>query len=155
MDQTKLTSRDYKTMDSSHYKSIYLQPRLSEKTYGLSNSRVYVVEVPKSINKVTIKKAIESQFKVIVTKINIANITGKNKRNISKKGRRVSQGKDNDIKKAYVTLAEGSSLPFFNAIEEEEKKTEKIQQEIEKKQEKENKPKRRIGRLKKTEKEES
>jgi len=139
----------------SNYKSIYLQPRLSEKTYGLSNSRVYVVDVQKSINKVTIKRAMESQFNVVVTKINMTNIPGKNKRNISKKGRRVSQGKDNDIKKAYITLAEGSSLPFFNAIEEEEKKAEKIQQEIEKEQTKENKPKRRIGRIKKTEKVES
>jgi len=138
------------------FKNIDLIPRLSEKTYGLSNNRVYIVDVNKSSNKITIKKAIESQFDVVVSKVNIANIGGKAKRNISKNGRRVSPGKDIDIKKAYVTLAEGSSLPFFNAIEEEEKKSEKIQQEIDKQQDKENKPKKkRLSGFKKPKEEKS
>ena len=122
---------------------INLLPHISEKTYGLSNSRVYVVEVSKDINKLTVKKAIEQQFEVSVIKVNLTNIKGKAKRTVSKNGRRVSKGRENAIKKAYVTLAEGNSLPFFNAIEEEEKKTEKIQDELEKKQEKDAKPKKR------------
>lgn len=134
-------------------KSIHLLPRLSEKTYGLSNSRVYVVDVNRTTNKLTVKKAIEIQFDVKVTNVNITNIGGKAKRNISKNGRRISPGRDNDIKKAYVTLAEGYSLPFFNAIEEEEKQAEKVQDEITKQKDKETKPKKRIARIKKTDKE--
>jgi large subunit ribosomal protein L23 len=139
---------------SNNLKSIHLLPRLSEKSYSLSNSRVYVVDISRNTNKLTVKKAIESQFSVVVTKVNITNISGKKKRSISKNGRRVSLGKDNSIKKAYITLAEGLSLPFFDSIEEEEKKVEKVQKEIDKQKEKETKPKKIISRKKKINSEE-
>lgn len=115
-------------------KSITLRPRLSEKTYGLSESRVYVVEVPKDVNKHTVVRAVEAQFEVKVTKVNIVNVKGKAKRVISLTGKRMmnAEGKRADIKKAYVTLAEGHSLPFFAAVEEEEQKEQKIQEKVEK-----------------------
>lgn len=115
-------------------KSITLRPRLSEKTYGLSDSRVYVVEVPKDVNKHTVARAMEAQFEVKVTKVNIINVKGKAKRTISVTGKRMlnSEGKRSDIKKAYVTLAEGHSLPFFAAVEEEEQKEEKLQKQVDK-----------------------
>lgn len=130
-------------------KSLSLLPRLSEKTYGLSERRVYVVDVPKNANKLIIKQAVEAQFDVKVSHVNIANISGKAKRTVSKNGRRVAKGRDSDVKKAYVTLREGFSLPFFQAIEEEEKQSEKLQQELEKQQDELSKPKRRAPRLKK------
>jgi hypothetical protein len=43
-----------------------------------------------------------------------------------------SEGKRSDFKKAYVTLAEGHSLPFFAAVEEEEQKEEKLQKQMDK-----------------------
>ncbi len=115
-------------------KAITLRPRLSEKTYGLSESRVYVVEVPKDVNKHTVARAVEAQFEVKVTKVNIANVKGKAKRVVSLTGKRMmnAEGKRSDIKKAYVTLAEGHSLPFFAAVEEEEQKEQKIQEKVEK-----------------------
>lgn len=115
-------------------KSIVLRPRLSEKTYGLSESRVYVVDVPKDANKHTVARAVEAQFDVKVTKVNIVNAKGKSKRIISLTGKRMlnAEGKRNDVKKAYVTLAEGNSLPFFAAIEEEEQKEQKIQENVDK-----------------------
>jgi large subunit ribosomal protein L23 len=115
-------------------KAITLRPRLSEKTYGLSESRVYVVEIDKDINKHTVARAIESQFEVKVVKVNIANVKGKSKRIVSLSGKRMvnAEGKRNDIKKAYVTLAEGYGLPFFEAIEEEEQKEDNVQQQIDK-----------------------
>ena len=115
-------------------KAIVLRPRLSEKTYGLSESRVYVVEVPKGLNKHEVKKAIEAQFEVKVSKVNVTNIPGKAKRTISLSGKRMtnSEGKRSDIRKAYVTLAEGSSLPFFAAVEEEEAKEEALQEKFDK-----------------------
>lgn len=119
-------------------KSIILRPRLSEKTYGLSESRVYVVEVPTDVNKHTVARAIESQFDVKVAKVNMLNVKGKAKRIISVSGKRMvnADGRRNDIKKAYVTLKEGYGLPFFEAIEEEEAKEENVQKQIDKAAEK-------------------
>ena len=138
-------------------KSIILRPRLSEKTYGLSESRVYVVEVPTSVNKHTVARAIEAQFDVKVAKVNIVNVKGKAKRIISVSGKRMvnADGRRNDIKKAYVTLKEGYGLPFFEAIEEEEAKEENVQKQIDKAAEKqaakETKPRRGFRRKKKDE----
>ncbi|HVV67297.1 MAG TPA: 50S ribosomal protein L23 [Candidatus Saccharimonadales bacterium] len=115
-------------------KSIILRPRLSEKTYGLSESRVYVVDVPKNANKHMVARAIEAQFEVKVAKVNVATIKGKRKRIISITGKRMknAEGQRSDIKKAYVTLAEGHSLPFFAAVEEEEQKEQKLQEQFDK-----------------------
>lgn len=115
-------------------KTITLRPRMSEKTYGLSASRVYVVEVPKDTNKHSVARAIEAQFEVKVAKVNIANIRGKAKRIVSISGKRVknAEGKRNDIKKAYVTLAPDNSLPFFAAVEEEEQKEQATQEKVDK-----------------------
>ncbi len=137
-------------------KHMILKPRLSEKSYKLSNSRVYVIDVPTNANKLSVKQAIELQYGVKVIKINTANIAGKAKRTIVKNGRRVYKGHNNDFSKVYVTLAENNSLPFFEAIEEEEQQAAKLQEEVEKQQAKEtkdDKPKRRIGRRAKTDKE--
>lgn len=115
-------------------KSITLRPRLSEKTYGLSESRVYVVEVSKDVNKHTVARAVEAQFEVKVAKVNIVNMKGKAKRIVSVTGKRMmnAEGKRADFKKAYVTLKEGHSLPFFAAVEEEEQKEEKLQKQMDK-----------------------
>ncbi len=124
-------------------KSLNILPRLSEKGYALSQNRVYVVEVSLNMNKHSVVRAIESQFDVNVIKVNLLNVKGKAKRSVSQQGRRVADGRDKSIKKAYVTLAEGQSLPFYQAIEEEEQKAEKVQERIAKEIEKQDKPKRR------------
>src|SRR5487761_1511289 len=115
-------------------KTIMLRPRLSEKTYGLSESRVYVVEIPKEANKHAVARAIEAQFEVKVTKVNVTNVSGKTKptRNISGSRYARSTGKRVDIKKASVTLAEGHSLPFFAAVEEAEEKEDALQEKVDK-----------------------
>jgi large subunit ribosomal protein L23 len=136
-------------------KTIALRPRLSEKTYGLSESRVYVVEVPKNTNKHSIARSIEEQFEVKVSSVRTTNIQGKAKRVMSLNGKRYmnSQGKRSDIKKAYVTLSQGHSLPFFAAVEEEEKKEQetqaKIDKAVKKQSDKEDKPRRGLLRKKK------
>ncbi|HSX45397.1 MAG TPA: 50S ribosomal protein L23 [Candidatus Saccharimonadia bacterium] len=115
-------------------KTVILRPRLSEKTYGLAESRVYVVDIPKDVNKHTVARAIESQFDVKVSKVNITNIPGKSKRTMSLTGKRYANtyGQRTGIKKAYVTLAEGNSLPFFAAVEEAEAKEEALQEKVDK-----------------------
>jgi large subunit ribosomal protein L23 len=111
-----------------------LQPRLNEKTYGLSTKRVFVFNIDKGANKHTVARAVEAQFDVKVLSVNIVNIPGKAKRIISISGKRSrnATGSRSDIKKAYVTLAEGNSLPFFNAIEEADEKEQATQQKIDK-----------------------
>jgi len=138
-------------------KTTYLKPRLSEKTYALSESRVYVIDIDKSVNKHTVAKAVEQQFDVKVDKVNIANISGKRKRTRSLNGKRYSNsfGSRPDIKKAYITLAKGHSLPFFAAVEEEEQKEQATQAKLEKamakEASKEAKPKRGVLRRRKSE----
>ena len=82
--------------------------------------------------------------------MNVTNIDGKAKRTISVTGKRSvnSSGKRVDIKKAYVTLAEGFSLPFFAAVEDAEVKEQATQEKVEKaaakKADKDAKPSRNI-----------
>ena len=131
-------------------KTLLLKPRMSEKAYGLSEVRgTYVFDVPKSANRHNIASAVAAQFNVTVTHVNVANIQGKAKRTISAKGRRVARGRQNDIKKAYVTLKAGDKLSIFAAVEADEKKAEKVQEAASKaieKQEKKSQPRGLLGR---------
>lgn len=117
------------------HKEVILKPRLSEKSYGLSQKRVYVFDVPAKLNKHDIARAVTVQFDTVVTNVNVANIAGKSKRTIYKGGKAVA-GRESDTRKAYVTLAEGQSLPIFAAIEEEDAKVEATQEKMDKAAEK-------------------
>lgn len=99
-------------------KQLVLKPRLSEKTYAMSlASNTYVFEVAGDANKHSVARAVEAQFDVVVTGVNVVNVKGKAKRTVRKGGRPI-MGKRSDIKKAYVTLKEGQKLPIFDAVEE-------------------------------------
>lgn len=99
-------------------KQLVLKPRLSEKTYGLSLvHNTYTFVVPGDATKHTVARAVAAQFDVTVTDVKILNVKGKSVRTVRKGGRPVS-GKRSDVKKAYVTLKEGDTLPIF-ATEEE------------------------------------
>lgn len=115
-------------------KTTTLKPRLNEKTYRLAESRVYVFDIEKGVNKHTVARAVETQFEVKVIAVNTLNTLGKAKRTISINGKRTvnAEGRRNGIRKAYVTLAEGHSLPFFNAIEEEDQKEQAVQEKVDK-----------------------
>lgn len=124
-------------MEYSIDKTVILKPRMSEKSYALSQAkRTYVFDVAgengSKVNKHTVARAVTAQYEVAVTKVNIVNQDGKAVRVVSKGGRRVSRGNRSNVKKAYVTLAEGSSLPIFDAIEEEEAKSEATQEKLSK-----------------------
>ena len=107
-------------------KSVILKPRMSEKAYGLSLARnTYVFDVPSDANKHTVARAVAAQFEVTVVSVNVTNVKGKAKRTVRKTGR-AAMGRQNDTRKAYVTLKDGDSLPIFAAIEEEAAKSEKI-----------------------------
>lgn len=83
-------------------------PRLTEKSVRqkeLHNQVTFLVE--KSANKIEIKKAVESLFKVKVEAVNTVNVLGKDKR----MGRYM--GKRPDWKKAIITLKEGDKIEYF------------------------------------------
>jgi large subunit ribosomal protein L23 len=88
--------------------SIITSPLVTEKATlvnGTSNQVVF--RVRPNANKFAIKDAIESLFKVKVTKVRTIQYLGKERR-VGK-----STGKRSNWKKAYVTLAEGSRIDFF------------------------------------------
>ena len=98
--------------------SLVLKPRVSEKASGLSQVRnTYVFDVERAANKHTIARAVEAQYGVTVTEVNVVNAKGKTKRTV-RKGGRPTAGRTSDVKKAYVTLKAGESMPIFAAIEE-------------------------------------
>jgi large subunit ribosomal protein L23 len=80
--------------------------RLTEKSNKLSaNYSQYTFEVAPAATKHTVREAIEQTFKVTVTRVNIQNVCGKNKR--SRQGR---PSRTSDYKKAIVTLKEGDKI---------------------------------------------
>lgn len=120
-------------------KTIVLRPRLSEKTYMLSEAHnTYVMEVPASASRDLVAKAVQAQFGVTIVGVNIINVKGKAKRTVRKGGRPI-KGKRSDFKKAYVTLKDGDKLPFFAEVEAAEKKAEKAAEKAAKKAKKEEK----------------
>ena len=89
---------------------VLIRPIFSEKTTALQNDgNVYTFEVGETANKLQIKNAVQSLFDVEVQAVRTVIMRGKNKRF----GR--YYGKRSNWKKAYVRLAEGHTLNFFEA----------------------------------------
>lgn len=84
--------------------SVLVQPRISEKAGHLVAMNKYVFKVKNSTNKVEVKKAVESAYKVKVVQVNIVNNKGK-KRNFGR-----TSGTTSSFKKAIVTLRQGDKI---------------------------------------------
>jgi large subunit ribosomal protein L23 len=82
-------------------------PHLSEKSHIAAENNQIVFKVRTDATKKEIKEAVELLFEVTVDKVTVANYQGKQKRHGTSRGRRASW------KKAYVRLAEGSSIDFL------------------------------------------
>ena len=83
-------------------------PLVSEKGTLLAEKANQVLfKVRPEANKIEVKKAVESLFKVKVVKVRMARYLGK----IRRVGR--SMGRRPEWKKAYVTLGEGDKIDFF------------------------------------------
>jgi large subunit ribosomal protein L23 len=87
--------------------SLKLAPRMSEKAIALAEKGTYVFEVPMATNKIEIAKAVTEAFKVEVVDVNILIHKGKLKRF------KRTLGRENDTKKALVTLKKGQSIALF------------------------------------------
>ncbi|PIE20511.1 MAG: 50S ribosomal protein L23 [Neptuniibacter caesariensis] len=87
---------------------VLLGPHISEKaTIVADGSQQVVFRVAKDATKPEIKKAVEELFNVKVKGVNVLNVKGKTKR--TQRG----LGKRNDVRKAYVALADGSEIDFL------------------------------------------
>ena len=95
--------------DSKH---LSLQPHVSEKTYALSETGVYVFTVSRDAAKTAIKEAVEAQFKVSVVAVRSHVVKGKTKRSVKRRVQPID-GKRAAVKRAFVTLKEGDSIPIF------------------------------------------
>lgn len=86
---------------------------LTEKSRVLQEGGNQVVfEVDRRANKIEIRNAVQSLFKVTVTDVNTLVVRGKMRR----MGRGVA--KTQNWKKAIVTLKTGDSIKFFSGTEE-------------------------------------
>jgi len=89
-------------------RDIIQAPLISEKGTALAESaNQFLFRVRPDANKIEVKYAVETLFKVKVVDVRMARYLGK----IRRVGR--SMGRRSDWKKAYVTLKEGDKIDFF------------------------------------------
>lgn len=94
------------------YTQILIKPLVSEKaTFVKEVSQQVVFYVHPKANKIEIKKAVETAFKVKVTGINVVNRKSCDR---VRQGRVV--GRVPGFRKAYVTLAPGEKIEFFEGV---------------------------------------
>ena len=86
--------------------SVIVRPVLTEKSTALTASQnVITFDVARDANKIEIRHAVETLFKVKVDSVRVVKVSGK----IKKVGKSI--GRAQDRKKAYVKLAAGQKPP--------------------------------------------
>lgn len=93
-----------------HLYEVLRRPMVTEKNTDLQVHGKYVFEVADGANKIQVKQAVETAFKVDVTSVNIMTVHGKKKR----MGRREVQRPS--WKKAIVTLKPGDKIELFEGV---------------------------------------
>ena len=98
------------------YNKILIRPIFTEKMSRLEEERKYAFQVMPGVNKLEIKKAVESMFDVNVEKVSTINRIGKKKNMTVKSGGRTirTNGKRSNWKKALVTLKEGDTIDLLD-----------------------------------------
>ncbi len=91
-------------------RDIIKKPVVTEKSMSMLEENKYTFVVAKDANKIEIKEAIEELFDVQVASVNTMITKGK----IKRMGR--TKGKRPDVKKAIVTVKEGSKIELFENI---------------------------------------
>ncbi|MBO6552199.1 MAG: 50S ribosomal protein L23 [Roseitalea sp.] len=95
--------------DLRHY-DVIVSPVITEKSTLVSDNNQVVFNVARDASKPEIKAAIEALFSVKVKAVNTLVRKGKQKRFRGIKGRQ------SDVKKAIVTLAEGQSIDVATGL---------------------------------------
>jgi large subunit ribosomal protein L23 len=97
------------------YTQILIKPLISEKGTFLKEEMDQVAFfVHKDSNKVQIKKAVEEAFGVTVKAVNV--VVRRPQAKMVSRGRKRQPSRVPGYKKAYVTLAEGSRIEFFEGV---------------------------------------
>ena len=97
------------SIDPRHY-DVIKSPVITEKATTASERNQFVFKVALDATKPQIKKAIEQLFNVKVKSVNTLIRMGKTR---TFKGK---TGEMSDVKKAVVTLVEGSSIDFTSGL---------------------------------------
>ena len=98
-----------------NYTQILLKPLISEKgTFLKEEANQVAFFVSKDANKIQIKKAVEDAFAVKVEAVNV--VVKKPLAKVFARGRKRLAGTVSGYKKAYVTLAPGSKIEFFEGV---------------------------------------
>ena len=92
-----------------------IKPVLTEKmtAQGEKLNR-YGFIVDTRANKLQIRSAVEQMYNVVVTDVNTMNYMGKAKSRYTKAG--LLEGRNNNFKKAVVTLKKGDTIDFYSNI---------------------------------------
>ncbi len=89
---------------------VIVSPAITEKSTMMSENNQVMFNVARSASKPDIKQAVETLFSVKVKSVNTLVRKGKVKRF------RGVRGKQNDVKKAIVTLEEGHSIDITTGL---------------------------------------
>ncbi|MDG5500862.1 50S ribosomal protein L23 [Marinobacter sp. BGYM27] len=95
-------------MNQERIYKVLLGPHVSEKASLVAESNQVVFRVAPDATKPEVKRAVEQLFNVKVEGVQILNRKGKLKRTVR------GFGKRDDIRKAYVRLAEGQDIDFVD-----------------------------------------
>jgi large subunit ribosomal protein L23 len=97
-------------MTTARNYDVIVGPVITEKATRVSENGQVVFKVRLDANKAEIKDAVQNIFGVKVTAVNTLIQKGKTKRFRGRPGKR------SDVKKAFVTLAEGQSIDVTTGI---------------------------------------
>lgn len=90
--------------------SVIKKPIITEKSMTMMGENKYTFAVNPKANKIEIRNAVESIFKVKVIDVNTVSVRGKKKRVGMHAGRK------SDWKKAIVKIADGQEIKFFEGM---------------------------------------
>ena len=94
------------------FTQVLLKPLITEKTtFVTEGANQVAVHVHPRANKLEIKQAVEKAFNVEVKAVNVVRKAPSNR---ERQGRVI--GRKPGWKKAYVTLAEGAKIEFFEGV---------------------------------------
>jgi large subunit ribosomal protein L23 len=94
-----------------HVYDVLKRPIVTEKTTAQGDLNQFSFQVDKRANKIQVKDAVETAFNVSVVSVRIINIHAK----MGRYGRSMVT-KTPGWKKAVVTLAQGSTIQFFEGV---------------------------------------
>lgn len=98
-------------MNQERLLKVLRAPHVSEKSAAAADGAQKIVfKVLSDATKNEVKAAVETLFEVKVDKVNVVNIKGKKKRSGA------IMGKRDNLRKAYVTLAEGQDIDFMGGV---------------------------------------